>query len=408
MDTVGSALRMALLTIEVLLAVPLAYLTLLSIAALLPRRGMPPGSSRMAGNPADERLPSVGLLIPAHDEADVIGQLLTSIAALEYPAGRFRAVVVADNCEDATAAIARADGALVYERTDPEARAKGYALQWLLHQLARDGHTFDAYVVVDADSSLAPDFLRQMARELARGAQVIQGRYLVRNPNASWASGLRAVTFALFNHVRPLGRLRLGWSAGLKGNGMCFRREVLDRFGWGAASLTEDVEFHARLLQAGLRVAYAPEALVTAEMPTGLRQARSQQARWEGGRLALVRSCALPLLRAGLRRGDLARLDAAAEIALPPLSVVALLVALCAAGALLLGWAPALWLAVGLAAALALHLAAGIILARLSARAYLSLLAAPIYILWKCWVYLVALIGRGGNAWVRTGRTQAR
>src|SRR5262249_35581045 len=154
----------------------------------------------------------------------------------------------------------------------PDRRAKGYALQWLLQRLADDGRTFDAYVIVDADSSLSPEFLRQMAVELARGAPVIQARYLVRNPNESWASGLRAVAFTLFNHVRPLGRLRLGWSAGLKGNGMCFRSDVLDRFGWGAASLTEDVEFHARLLQAGLRVTYAPQALVTAEMPTGLRQ----------------------------------------------------------------------------------------------------------------------------------------
>src|SRR5262249_57527767 len=139
----------------------------------------------------------------------------------------------------------------------------------------------------------------------------------------------------------PLGRVRLGWSAGFKGNGMCFRRDVLERFGWGASSLAEDVEFHTHLLQSGLRVTYAPEALVTAEMPTSLKQARSQQARWEGGRLALIRGCALPLLRSGLLQRDPARLDAAAEIMVPPLSVVVLLVVLCAVVAPLLGWAPA-------------------------------------------------------------------
>src|SRR5262249_27231911 len=136
--------------------------------------------------------------------------------------------------------------------------------------------------------------------------------------------------------------------------------------------------------------------------------ARTQQARWEGGRLALIRACALPLLRTGLRRRDLARLDAAAEIIVPPLSVIVLLVALCAMSALLLGWAPGLWLACGLLGTLIVHLAAGMLLARLSTGAYLSLLVAPLYMVWKCWVYAVALIGRGESGWVRTGRGQSQ
>ncbi|HEV8192620.1 MAG TPA: glycosyltransferase family 2 protein [Ktedonobacterales bacterium] len=402
------ALRGALVAVELALALPLAYLALLSIAALLPRRGASSAPAFMRGNSEDKHLPNIGILVPAHDEAAVIGQLLASIAALDYPAARYQAIVVADNCTDETASIARAAGALVYDRSDPDKRAKGYALQWLLQQLVEGSHRFDAYAIVDADSSLSPSFLRRMAFELDRGAQVIQARYLVRNPNESWASGLRAVAFTLFNHVRPLGRLRLGWSAGLKGNGMCFRSDVLDRLGWGAASKAEDVEFHTQLLQAGIRVTYAPETLVTAEMPTSLSQARSQQARWEGGRLALIRGCALPLLQSGLRRCDPARFDAAAEILIPPLSVIVLLLVLCTAVALLLGWSLALWFAGSLFAALALHLIAGVILARLSIRAYLSLLVAPIYILWKCWVYFAALLGRGGSGWTRTDRSQAR
>ncbi len=407
MGALEFVLRGALLAVEIAVALPLAYLLVLSVAALLPRRRIPTTELAAQIGADETQLPSIAILVPAHDEAAVIGQLLASIAALDYPAARSQAIVVADNCTDETARIARAAGVLVYERTDPEHRAKGYALQWLLQQLARDNRTFDAYLIVDADSSLSPPFLRQMAAELAGGARIIQARYLVRNPNESWASGLRAVAFTLFNHVRPLGRLRLGWSAGLKGNGMCFRADVLERFGWDAASLAEDVEFHARLLQAGYRVTYAPEALVTAEMPTGLRQAQSQQSRWEGGRLALIRTCALPLLRSGLRQRDPAQLDAAAEIIIPPLSVVVLLAALCAVGAALAGWAPARWLAVGLLAALVVHLIAGMVLARLSLRAYLSLLVAPVYILWKCWVYVMALLGRGGGNWIRTGRGQA-
>ena len=243
--------------------------------------------------------------------------------------------------------------------------------------------------------------------ELEGGARVIQARYFVRNPNESWASGLRAVAFTLFNHVRPLGRLRLGWSAGLKGNGMCFRGDVLDRFGWGAASLTEDVEFHARLLQAGLRVTYAPEALVTAEMPTGLT-AGALAAGTLGGRAAGadtdVRVTIVALGTAPARPGPARRrrgdYRAAALSRRAARGAVRSGRGARLAGRQRCGSRWACW------PRSCSHLVAGMLLARLSMRAYLSLLVAPVYIVWKCWVYFVALLGRGGGGWIRTGRGQ--
>ena len=390
--------RILLAMVEAVVLAPLLYLALLSVGALLETRRRP--NTRRA--PA--QLPTFALLIPAHDEAAVIAGALASVSALDYPSQHRSVFVVADNCTDSTAAIAESAGATVYERHDPEQRAKGYALRWLLERLRDDQLTFDAYVIVDADSHLSPNFLREMAAQLTGGAQVVQAQYRVQNEESGWLVGLRAVAFALFNHLRPLGRARFGWSAGLKGNGMCFSRAVIERHGWEAHSLAEDAEFHIRLLKAGVRVAYAPAAIVAAEMPISLRQARSQQARWERGRLELARLAARELLPGVFHTGGAARLDALVEIALPPLSLMVGLVALCTLCASLLASPLTLGLVAAMMLALGLHVLVGAGLARLSMRTYLALWRAPLYIAWKCWVYTAALVGRGASGWVRTER----
>ena len=394
---------------EVALLVPLGYLGLLSVAALVAARRGARALSAARNAPGQSRpLPRFAILIPAHDEAAVITGAVGSVVALDYPAHQRDLFVVADNCTDRTAELARGAGATVYERNDERQRAKGYALGWLLDQLEAEGRRYDAYVVMDADTHLSPNFLRQMAAALASGARVAQAQYRVLNSEDSWTAGIRAVAFALFNHLRPLGRSCFGWSAGLKGNGMCFTREVIERFGWGSYSLTEDVEYHVRLIEAGMRVVYIPDATASAEMPNNLAQARSQQTRWERGRLDLTRAYVPPLVRGFLRHGDAARLDAAMEILLPPLSLLIGVVCACLGLAALLRWGPALALALALVALLALHGLIGAALANLTARAYLSLLRAPLFVAWKCWVYLSALFGRSGGSWVRTQRTGGR
>ena len=399
MNVVLALLQSVTLLVELTLTLPLLYLALLSITALAARRRRGPSPEV---NPVTE--PCFAILIPAHNEASGIASTVRSAVTLDYPPESRAVIVVADNCTDSTAVLARAAGATVFERTDTTLQAKGYALRWLLEQLESHGERYDAYVIVDADSRLAPDFLRLMSRALARGAQVAQGQYRVLNSDASWTSGLRAVAFALFNHLRPLGRSWFGWSAGLKGNGMCFTRAVIERFGWGSFSLTEDVEFHVRLLDAGIHVAYIPAAIVAAEMPTTLGQARTQQARWERGRIDVTRTYAPHLINAFFRHGDAARLDAAMEMMLPPLSLLmgALLCSL--ALSLALRWTLGTVLGAILLALFTLHVVTGCVLARLSARAYLSLLRLPVFIAWKSWVYLAALGGRAGGAWIRTQR----
>ena len=385
-----------LLSVEIVLAVPILYLLLLSVAALAQR----PGRESSASEPVTR----FALLIPAHNEEAVLGMLLASLQALDYPAALVDAHLVADNCDDATASIARQAGAHVHERHDLANPGKGQALRWLLGQLEAVDRQYDAYVFIDADAEVSPNFLQVMDARLQAGQAIIQSQYRVQNSQEAWTAGLRAVAFALFNHLRPLGRTTLGWSAGLKGTGMCFSRAVIRQSGWASFSLTEDAEQHIALVKAGWRVVYAPAAIVWSAMPTTLKQAESQQMRWERGRLELTRQFVPGLLWGALRARDAARLDAAMEMLVPPLSVLAGLVVCCCIGALLLPSPAEIALALFLLIGLSAYILIGLRLARLPRAAYRSLLFAPAYILWKLWVYLAALVSPGQRRWVRTAR----
>jgi cellulose synthase/poly-beta-1,6-N-acetylglucosamine synthase-like glycosyltransferase len=387
--------------VEALLIVPLGYVAILSLAAI----AVALRPARPITEPPTTRFV---ILIPAHNEAAVIRKLLASLRQLDYLPDLLTPLVIADNCTDETATIARAAGARVLERTSETERAKGYALRYALEQLAAAGEVYDAYVIVDADTVFATGFLREMDAALRQGALVAQGQYRVLNAGEGWAAGLRALAFALINHVRPLGRALFGLSAGLKGNGMVFKRAVIERFGWAAYGLTEDAEYHVTLIKAGIRVAYVPRAIVAAEMPVSVGQSGSQQERWERGRVELARAHGLGMLGGFLRTGDVARLDVAVESLTPPLSLLAAAVIVALVGAAILRWEVGLWIALGLLAALLLHVAVGIALGRLPFRVALSLLAAPFYIVWKSVLFLGALVARGAGGWIRTPRNDER
>ena len=355
------------------------------------------------------------IVVPAHDEARLIGSTVASLRGLDYPEDLFRIHVIADNCSDATAEIARGAGAEVHVRFAPDKRGKGPALQWLLQRLWTRGDPHDAVVIVDADSTLSPNFLRVMDAKLAEGHRVVQGYYAVRDPGTSWNVGLRYAGFAVRHYLRPLARVALGGSCGLYGNGMVFRSDVLRNRPW-TAHLTEDMELQLELLLAGIFVAFAPDAVVEAEMPASLAGARSQQQRWEQGRLDLVRRYVPALLRPPrVRRPHqrVAQLDAAVDQVIPPFSVVvAATVATGIAGVTLTRVRPsfatrlAVALAAAIAAAQALYLFVGLRLVHAPRSVYRSLLKAPVLIVWKVVLWLQVLVRPTPNTWVRTARNE--
>lgn len=377
------------------LALTTGYLLMLTAAAFWGQRG------RVPDGPARRRF---GILIPAHNEELLLGRLLQSLEQIDYPRENFDVCVVADNCSDRTAEVARQYRARVYERSDPNLRGKGFALRWLLHTLSAAGSTYDAVVILDADSIVSPNLLRRFDAHLAAGSQVVQAYYSVLNPGGAPIAALRYIALAALHYLRPLGRSALGLSCGLKGNGMCFESQVLEDFAWNWFSLAEDVEFHLVLVRAGLRVDFAPEAQVWADMPTTFAQANSQNERWEKGRLLMLRQEIPALFWDALRRGCRRRLDAAIEQCIPPLSIPLALSGACLIAAFAAGQPLATALAAFSLAGLMAYLWASLILTRAPRHVYRALIFAPLYVGWKLWLFARALVGPGSTEWVRTDR----
>lgn len=392
------------------------YLLLLLCAAVSARRAAQ--SSRGTREPDLH----ITVLIPAHNEELVLAATLDSLRMQEYPAHLLDVVVIADNCKDATAQIAREYGVTVLERFHTEERGKGYALDWALSQLLVRCDALDAVVIVDADTWVAPDFIGIMAARLslsrdADGRCALQGRYGVLNKADGWRAALMAAAFDLVNHVRPLGYDRLGLSIALKGNGMAFTREVLQQARWQGHSITEDMDYGLDLIRFGIRVRYVPEARVLAQMPVTAAQAASQRERWEGGRYRLLRERALPLIKEGVSKRNLALIDAAIALMVPPLAELAALlllwgglIALGSHWRLLLG--PALFAALfGLSTlGFLTYVLGGLWVAGASREVYGALLKAPFYIVWKFALYAAGLVrcrkqtSGGQPEWVRTDR----
>jgi 1,2-diacylglycerol 3-beta-glucosyltransferase len=263
----------------------------------------------------------VVVVIPAHDEATQVQAAIASVSACDYPLSRRRIVVVADNCSDATADIARAAGAEVWERRDPARRGKGYALGWAFAMLVGDVAA-EAIAVVDADCEVSANFLTALVARVHAGADAVQVRYVISDPERSASAALRWAGFALVNVVRPMGRTELGASSGLLGTGMAFSRRLLLRSPWRAVSFAEDREQHMRWVLAGCRVAFANEAEVRAPAAASRAGQVAQERRWESGRLALLKEFTSPLLWRFLQTGEVSALDAGLEPLLMPQSTL--------------------------------------------------------------------------------------
>lgn len=376
------------------------YLAVLSVlAGCAPNRPLPRA----------RRQRRFAFVVPAHNEAGGLDPTLRNLQAVDYPDGLREVVVIADNCTDETAAIAARAGTTVLERSDENRRGKGHALRWAFDHLLARPEPPDAVIVVDADSTVSPGFLETVNTYLDLGHQVVQASDVVRPSPESWHTESTRLGFALYNHVRPLGRSVFGGTAGLRGNGMCFTAEVLRMHPWSAVSLAEDLEYGLHLLLHGIRPVFAPEAQVLALMPRDPAHARSQHARWGGGRFPLVREYTAPLLRAAIIQRSFIPLDACIDLVTPPLTTLgaillggvlvnAILVPTGVAGALpfLL-----LWLAAGGCAVV--HVLGGIVTMR-DPSLWKPLLRFPRFLVWKLGTTLHLVAHRRPENWIRTTR----
>ncbi|HIV77983.1 MAG TPA: glycosyltransferase family 2 protein [Candidatus Sphingomonas excrementigallinarum] len=263
--------------------------------------------------------PPFTVLIPAHDEAAVITPTLRAIAA--QLRAQDRMLVVADNCSDATATIAAAQGAEVTERHDSVRRGKGYALAHGLAHAARWANPIT--IIVDADCLLSPNALHQLADRAARTGRPVQGDYrLEAAADGSRASRFSAFAIRVKNYARLLGGSRLGIPCLLTGSGMAFPTILLSRVDLGSGEIVEDLLLGVDLTLQGAAPIFCPEARITSPLPATREAAETQRARWEGGYMSIMRRYVLRLFGTGLARKDAKILGLALDLAIPPLSLL--------------------------------------------------------------------------------------
>ena len=228
------------------------------------------------------------VLISARNEEAVIAQLLDSIRRQDYPADYIIPFVVADNCTDHTAQIARDAGAVVYERFDKVHVGKGYALNFLLQQIRDtwDDDYFDGYFVFDADNLLRFDYISRMNETFSSERQIVTSYRNSKNFGDNWLSAGYGLWFIRDSAFLNAPRSRLGISAVVAGTGFLFSREVMLRNnGWPFHSLSEDTEFTVYSVLHGERVSYCGEAELFDEQPTRFSQSWNQRLRWIRGNI---------------------------------------------------------------------------------------------------------------------------
>jgi cellulose synthase/poly-beta-1,6-N-acetylglucosamine synthase-like glycosyltransferase len=345
------------------------------------------------------------VVIPAHNEELLLPRLLQSLKNQDYDRERFSVIVVADNCTDATAAIAKERGAVVLERNDRRHAGKGHAIRFALENA--DQHAVDACLIIDADSIAAPDLLTQLNLLLLEGKAVIQCYNGLANPDDSWFTRLLDVSRTMGNEVYHPAKQKLGLSSYLMGNGMCFAKEVLAQYGWNAFSVGEDWEYYAKLIHRGETIAFARNARVYHRESSTLKQATSQRMRWSSGRFAVAGKYGISLFVKGLRERNIKKMDASLPLLLPNPSLgTNIIVAGFGLSFLLPAESQVLisrWFLSLLALQLLLFMT-GIAYTRKRMKNFLSLFIAPLFLAWKMAIDVFSLMGMGRSRWVRTER----
>lgn len=228
-------------------------------------------------------------VIPAHNEESVIKNLVDSLQEQDYPRELYDIYVIADNCNDNTAQIAKDAGAIVLKRFDEEHKTKGFALNWFLQQKIEENADYDAMCVFDADNIVDKNFLKNMNKKLCQGEEVVQGYRDIKNPTDSWISSGYAIFYWMMHRFYHLARYNLGLSPLLNGTGFMVKFDLLKPNGWQTETLTEDIEYSLINIAAGRKLGWAVDAIVYDEQPTTFKASWSQRSRWSVGHLQCMK-----------------------------------------------------------------------------------------------------------------------
>jgi len=263
------------------------------------------------------------IVVAAYNEEKVIAPLIENLKQMDYPKELFDIFVVADNCTDKTAFFARKAGATVFQRFNETKRGKGHALEWLFSKVFALPQTYDAFVIFDADNLVKKNFLFEMNNKLCEGEKIVQGYIDSKNPYDTWVTNTFSISFWMMNRLIQLARFNLGISNTLAGTGMCISCDVLKKVGWGAHSLTEDLEFTMKALAYGIKTGWAHDAIVYDEKPLTFMQSFYQRKRWAQGQVDVAGRYLLLLLFKGFRERKWMYFDAVLHLFQPFFTMLA-------------------------------------------------------------------------------------
>lgn len=257
-------------------------------------------------------------IIPAHNEEQVIGNLIESLKKQDYPHELYDIYVIADNCTDKTKEIAEELGAKVFERKeeDKTKQTKGYALQLFLNTLMSNPKMdYDAFCVFDADNIVDEHFLTAMNKHLCQGEDVVQGYRDIKNPTDSWISAGYAIFYWTMNRFYHLARYNAGLSPLINGTGFMVNFNTIKDTGWDTNTLTEDIEFSLKQIIQGRKLGWATDAIVYDEQPTSFKQSWSQRSRWTVGHMQCLKTYTGQLYKAVKEHKTLMNFDGLLYIA---------------------------------------------------------------------------------------------
>ncbi len=346
----------------------------------------------------------VTVLVPAHNEEVVIRSTLVDIKSQLQK--QHRLVVIADNCSDATAELARSVGSTVIERHDPLLTGKGYALDYGLRFL--ESEPPDIVIFVDADCKVEQGAIEQLTQYAIATKRPVQATYLMSKPNSSNPkASVSAFAFKVKNLVRPLGLAQLKMPCLLTGTGMAFPWSVIRAVDLANGYIVEDMKLGLDLTIAGHTPVFCPQANVTALLPQQAQATKSQRTRWEHGHLKTLLTYVPVLLKASIAQKRLDLLISALDMCVPPLSLLVFIWLLLTAVSLVFGVLTALWMPVAFLTTAGLFILIAILGAWVKfGRTDLplqELLTVPFYVIWKIPIYLKFLV-QPQNKWIRTER----
>jgi cellulose synthase/poly-beta-1,6-N-acetylglucosamine synthase-like glycosyltransferase len=348
--------------------------------------------------------PRIGVLVPAHNEASGIGVTLNTLLPQLTDADRL--VVIADNCVDQTAAIARSyDGTTVLEMDDSERKGKGYALDYAIQFIQADPP--EVVVIIDADCEVQPGTIECVAKQAVDLGRPVQAIYLMEQPdNPGLKDLLSMLAIKVKNLVRPRGLQQLGMPSLLSGSGMAFPWSTLRKVSLAGNKTVDDMHLSIDLAIAGHPPTFTPAAQVTGRLMQH-QAATSQRRRWEHGHLEAILTEVPRLVKESVRQRRFDLLAIALDLFVPPLSLLVILWIAAFSGALVAASWGAAWTPVILLAVAGLLILSAVIAAWAKfGRADLPLLtflAIPFYILWKIPLYIAFLV-KPQTRWIRTER----